>query len=321
MQDAEDLVSAQQMPSPTGRREAPAKVHRFVASERLLHWALAIPYVLLYASAAVLLVFWSEAQPRHIRTAFSLAHRIAGICLIVVPPLVLMLKLRDWRVHLSNLKEGWVWDRNDFRWLLLAPKAAIHHRIALPEQGKFNAAEKLNFMMVCLTYPLYIATGLLIWMAHAAFLSWILHFAMAILALPLVAGHVFMAAINPSTRIGLEGMITGWVDREWAKHHYRRWFREHFERGAPDGVPRGVASLLKMPARVRCNSCREVHSFESWEYIMQRIFQVEPLFCPGCENEIIIVLAEAETEVAHAILRHLEQGPPDAPFESAAKVA
>jgi cytochrome b subunit of formate dehydrogenase len=24
-------------------------------------------------------------------------------------------------------------------------------------------------------------------------------------------------------------MITGFVDRQWAKHHYRRWYREHHE--------------------------------------------------------------------------------------------
>jgi len=24
-------------------------------------------------------------------------------------------------------------------------------------------------------------------------------------------------------------MITGFVDRHWAKHHYRRWYREHHE--------------------------------------------------------------------------------------------
>ena len=38
-----------------------------------------------------------------------------------------------------------------------------------------------------------------------------------------------MAVINPATRKGLEGMITGFVDRQWAKHHYRRWYREHHE--------------------------------------------------------------------------------------------
>ncbi len=38
-----------------------------------------------------------------------------------------------------------------------------------------------------------------------------------------------MATINPDTRKGLPGMISGHVDRQWAKHHYTRWYRENFE--------------------------------------------------------------------------------------------
>ena len=35
----------------------------------------------------------------------------------------------------------------------------------------------------------------------------------------------------PASRKGLSGMMTGFVDRQWAKHHYRRWYREHHETG------------------------------------------------------------------------------------------
>jgi hypothetical protein len=37
-----------------------------------------------------------------------------------------------------------------------------------------------------------------------------------------------MATVNPDTRVGLSGMITGYVDRHWAQHHYRHWYNEHF---------------------------------------------------------------------------------------------
>jgi cytochrome b subunit of formate dehydrogenase len=51
---------------------------------------------------------------------------------------------------------------------------------------------------------------------------------MALLATPLILGHIFMATINPDTRAGLTGMLTGFVDRRWAKHHYRLWYDEHY---------------------------------------------------------------------------------------------
>ena len=40
---------------------------------------------------------------------------------------------------------------------------------------------------------------------------------MALIATPLLMGHKFMALVNPETRIGLSGMFTGFVDRQWAQ--------------------------------------------------------------------------------------------------------
>ncbi len=39
----------------------------------------------------------------------------------------------------------------------------------------------------------------------------------------LVAGHLYMAIVNRGTRHALHGMLTGEVDREWARKHYPRW--------------------------------------------------------------------------------------------------
>ena len=52
----------------------------------------------------------------------------------------------DVRIHFYNIKHAWTWMFDDFKWLSLMMLAAISERFELPEQGKFNAAEKLNFM-------------------------------------------------------------------------------------------------------------------------------------------------------------------------------
>jgi formate dehydrogenase subunit gamma len=296
----------------------PSKIFRFLRTERFLHWALAIPYVLLYASALAMALLWNEPHPRHIRAAVSWFHRFAGLCLIVVPSIALLRGRRDWRTHLDNVRHAWTWDKNDFRWLILGPRAAVDRRVRLPEQGKFNAAEKLNFMMVSVSSFTFIATGILVWMPGAALYPWYVHCVMAVLGAPLVAGHIIMATLNPSTRVGLEGMITGWVDREWAKHHYRRWYRERFERTEPGPEIRAVEGLLRRRALIRCSSCLEVTSFESWEALLQRVFRVEPLYCPRCESEMRIVSFETEVEMAEAILRSLEVNGADAPIEGLA---
>ena len=71
-------------------------------------------------------------------------------------------------------------------------------------------------------------TGINTWVMDGAFISWLIHITMALMATPLLFGHIYMAAFNHSTRVGLGGMITGWVDKRWAQHHYTHWYNANF---------------------------------------------------------------------------------------------
>ncbi len=208
---------------------ARAKILRFARSERALHWSIAGPFLVSFVTGMTLAVVYNPDPSRPFRNVFAVIHRISGVALMVLPMLAAFRSKRNAAIHFYNIRQAWLWVFDDFKWLALMGLAAINSRIKLPEQGKFNAAEKLNFMVLMTTYPFYVVTGLLMWVTHLAVLSWIMHFLMATLATPLLVGHLFMALINPSTRPGLEGMTSGLVDRNWAKHHYRRWYREHHE--------------------------------------------------------------------------------------------
>ncbi len=179
-----------------------SQIQRFLPGERFLHWALAGPFVVLYLSAGLMILYYSEPAPRHIRDALSIAHRAFGVLLIVLPPLALLRGQVDWRIHLENMREGWRWTAEDIRWLLLFPRNAINPKIELPEQGKFNAAEKLNFMMVSAFYPLYIVTGIMVWLPGVELVAYLAHYAMAAAGIPLVLGHIFMATIPLTPRWG-----------------------------------------------------------------------------------------------------------------------
>jgi formate dehydrogenase subunit gamma len=205
------------------------KILRFRKSERHLHWAIAIPFMICYTTALILVFIYNPNPLRAHREIFSLIHRVSGVCLVILPLLAIIKSRKDIRMYYYNIKQAWVWTFEDVKWLVMMGLASISKRFKLPEQGKFNAAEKINFMMLMATYPLYVVTGMFIWLTNGALLSWIIHFGMALVATPLLIGHKFMATINPDTRIGLSGMINGYVDRHWAKHHYTKWYREHFE--------------------------------------------------------------------------------------------
>jgi len=211
------------------RRSQSGKILRFRKSERHLHWAIAVPFMLCYATALILVFFYNPNPLRPYREVFSVVHRISAVCLFVLPMLAILKSRKDLRMYYYNIKQAWIWTFEDIKWLGMMGLNAINKKFKLPDQGKFNAAEKINFMMLMSTYPLYIITGMFIWVTDGALLAWLIHFGMALIATPLLVGHKFMALVNPETRIGLSGMITGFVDRQWAKHHYTNWYRDHFE--------------------------------------------------------------------------------------------
>jgi len=215
----------------TTQPENPAhpKILRFRKSERLLHWALAIPFMVCLGSALVLVIHYNPDPNRPYRAVFAATHRISGIAFIVMPILVTLISKGDFRIHFYNIRQAWIWTLQDIKWLLLMGAAAVNKKITLPEQGKFNAAEKLNFMYLMSTYSFYVLSGFVIWLTHAAFLAWIVHCAIAFLSIPLILGHIYMATINAGSRVGLSGMSSGYVCRHWAKHHYPKWYQEHFE--------------------------------------------------------------------------------------------
>jgi formate dehydrogenase subunit gamma len=225
----------------------PAEILRFRTSERQLHWSVAVPFMVCYATAIVLVGVYNPDPTRPYRALFSWTHRLSGVCMFLLPLWTVIRHRHDFDLHFRNVLTAWRWRFDDFKWLFLMGLSMIDKRVVLPDQGKFNAGEKLNFMFLTASYPVYIITGFLIWLPGVAFASWIAHLSMAALATPLIFGHVYMAVVNPDTRAGLKGMITGYVDRHWAQHHYRHWYNEHFWHlhRAPEPEPeRALAAAL-----------------------------------------------------------------------------
>jgi formate dehydrogenase subunit gamma len=218
------------------RKDQFKQILRFARGEMMLHWAIAVPFMACFATGATMKLFYNLHSDSLVRAFLSFLHRVSGGCLAVFPLLAILRNRRDYKVHIENVKVGFSWTIDDLKWLFLVGPSTVSKRIVLPEQRKFNAAERLNFMMVLVTYPLFSATGFILWTQGIDhFLPWVLHLCMSLVAPLLVMGHVYMALVNPSTRVGLSGMFTGRVDREWAKLHYQRWYRDNFEE---DGSPK-----------------------------------------------------------------------------------
>ncbi len=170
----------------------PALVRRFEPIERLAHWWVAFFFVTTVLSGLGLGDDRSGGSPALILHLVSAGALIVGVVLLPVLP---------------------------GRRALLATASSL---IGLnPRLRKFNVGQTAAAYVIAAMLVGIYATGLAALAAHAG--DGGPHGAVVALTLVVLAGHVFLAVVFPPTRPALRGMLTGWVDRTWARRHYPRW--------------------------------------------------------------------------------------------------
>ena len=193
----------------------PDRVQRFTASERGVHWLTALAFFSLLLSGLVVGrrgTFHNVMYAWHIASAAVL---LFGVALIVVTgnrP-----ALRRTARELGSL------DMEDRKWLGAIP-ARLLAGAPEPPAGRFNAGQKLNFVLVSILLgALYVSGVDTVVVGTHHNLIFAVHKLATIAICVLVAGHLYMALVNRATRHALHGMLTGEVEREWAREHYPRW--------------------------------------------------------------------------------------------------
>ena len=184
-------------------------------SERAVHWLLAFAFFSLLISGLIVGrrgTFHDVMYAWHLASAAAL---LIGVAVIVVAG--------NRRPLARSARELGTLDAADREWLRAIPPRVLAGAPE-PPAARFNAGQKLNFALVSVLLLILYVSGVdtivvgthhnLIFGAHK----------LATIALGvLVAGHLYMALVNRSTRPALRGMLTGEVDREWARMHYPRW--------------------------------------------------------------------------------------------------
>jgi formate dehydrogenase subunit gamma len=211
-----------------------ATLVRFSRASRAAHWALALPFFVLLATG--LLLFVPSVKAVHVGgyRLVPLLHVIACAVFVVAAPAV-WLAAPDRSELRADLRRLLRPASGDGAWLRYAGYALLGAKLTAPPAGKFNAGQKLNTVAVLLLSAGLALTGLVLGVNlfskaifAASFVERVfpLHDLFMLLALPLVAGHIYLAAINPGTRPSLRGMVDGRVNRAWALAHHRRWAEE-----------------------------------------------------------------------------------------------
>src|SRR5712691_6254173 len=190
-------------------------LRRFTRTERALHWAHALAFLVLLVSGLALylpqLIALVGRRPLvkeiHLYTAIAWLAALAAI-----------VALGDRRSLRATLRELDLFDSDDRGWL----------RGRRRPQGKFNAGQKLNTALTAAFAVLFAVSGFLLWYGERdtrfRFASTLLlHDGLMYVSLVLLVGHLYLAVIHPTTRHALRGITTGSVSEEWARAHHRKW--------------------------------------------------------------------------------------------------
>jgi len=207
--------------APTGRR-----IERFTPVERIVHWAVAISFVVLAVSGLVMLFGRYLLLPIIGQTLFGYftyllknLHNFVGPLFTVSIIVFFVLYVRD------NLP-----GKTDIRWLLRFGGIFGGKE---PSSGRFNAGEKIWFWGGLVLLGLVVsASGFVLDMLVPGMaytrgnmqIANIVHIIGTTLMAAGAVGHIYLGTL------GMEGaydaMRHGYVDDTWAKEHHDLWYEQ-----------------------------------------------------------------------------------------------
>lgn len=204
------------------------RVYRFNTAERIAHWNHALSFIVLFMTGAALVFRGFALLLAHDGLlAAGQVHRVGAVffTVLTIPVLIIGARRRAGEWVRTSLQ----FDRDDRRFLVLFARDFFGLKVKLPDQGRFNAGEKINSLMQIFGWPVMVTTGwMLVWKGAfpAAVVQWVLavHSFTAFVLGAAVIGHIYLASLHPHARPGFMGMVTGWVPAWWARGHYRKWY-------------------------------------------------------------------------------------------------
>ena len=193
-------------------------VRRFGPTERAMHWVHATGFTAMLATGLILyLPALSELVAR--RNLVKNVHLFSAVAWALA--IVLVVVLGDRRRLAADWREIETLDADDRRWL----------RGRSVPQGRFNAGQKLNALLTASFAVLFVVSGFFLWLGerdHRFLLdgAGTVHDTVMLVSVALLAGHLYLAVIHPSTRHALRGMTLGDVREDWAREHHPKWVED-----------------------------------------------------------------------------------------------
>jgi len=206
-----------------------SRIPRFVLTERLAHWLYALFFIVAFISGLLMWVPGTRAWMAGARQTVAQYHGVVGFAMIVIP--LLLFAILDRRRLVSNVREIDLWDEDDRRWFWAAARGRTLRGREMPPQGRFNAGQKANSVLVAVMALGFAITGTML-LSRAGLPAWLvsralwLHGFLAIAGVFLLAGHLAHVFLTKHGRDYLEAMIRGTLGEDTARDRHVKWWRE-----------------------------------------------------------------------------------------------
>ncbi|MBZ5549026.1 MAG: cytochrome b/b6 domain-containing protein [Acidobacteriia bacterium] len=233
------------VPIPLTAEQAEAMAQRQIKKHHvaivLLHWFNATSWLLELATGAGLIVapayrfapVWYLQMMEGMfgsRANMLRFHLAVGLTWITVFLVYAIFGFRNY-LHTEVLQHEVALDHDDLSWLRVRTLHLLGRSDELlPPQGAYNAGQKLFALLVYVSIPVIMLTGLIMafhWFG-TAIVAWamVIHFLAVGMVVSGLMIHVYMGAVFPEEKPAFYSMITGMVDELYAYRYHFKWWRE-----------------------------------------------------------------------------------------------
>jgi formate dehydrogenase subunit gamma len=203
-------------------------IPKYTFVERLLHWVHTISFIPLVVTGLVL--YLDVLQPLAQGEAglwMRWVHRLAALLFIGEPVLYGILQPHRLWMHFKEFsfeREDLGWIKNAFGYYVLG------RHTDMPPQGRFNTGEKINGMVMIVTWILFVISGLIMWFGKGAvpadLFRWmvVVHDLTMIAAVAMFLVHLYLAVAHPLMWAALVSMRFGVTSASYAAEHHAKWY-------------------------------------------------------------------------------------------------
>ena len=215
------------------------EVLRHTVYTRVLHWTVAISFVLALLSGFAIYSPWLY---RWLTPLFG-----GGPMTRLLHPWFALVFTIAFAFQFVNWLRPMRWTGKDTRWLKRMRKYVTNQeKTESPETGFFNGGQKLYFWLIVFSTVIFLITGLLLWFDDvvprwSVAVSYVLHDVAALLMLAGFIIHIYEGtAAQPGT---FRSMVDGTVTDDWARTHHPAWTAGRSHASHPAAKPNPEADL------------------------------------------------------------------------------